>query len=218
MNVLGRVRSSFVAGLLLIAPLAVTVFVLQFVFQRVTAVIRPLVQQLLPLLTDTLGGGDVVFVAQVLSALVVALAIALLGYAASMSVGQRLFGSFERGLRLVPLVRTVYFGVRQVGESLSEGSRAYDRVVLVEYPRDGLFALGFVTNEAPRAITRASDEPMYTVFVPHSPNPTAGKLLVAAESELRELDMSVGRGLRMVVTTGLSGDDVVDDLPEGVID
>jgi len=217
MSLLGRIQGSFVAGLLLLAPLAVTVFVLQFVFSRVTATIRPLVTELLPVVSDTLGGGDVVFVAQLLSALVVAVAIAALGYVASMGLGQRLFGGFERGLRLLPLVRTIYFGVRQVGESLSEGAGAYERVVLVEYPRPGLFVLGFVTSEAPRAAARTRDEPMFSVFVPHSPNPTAGKLLLADESELHDLDMSVGRGLRLVLTTGLSGDDVVDRLPEDAV-
>lgn len=217
MNVAGRLRNSFVAGLLLVAPLAVTVFVLQFLFDRVTTTLRPVVQRLLPLVSDTLGGGDVVFVAQVLSALVVALAITAVGYAASMSIGQRLFGSFERGVRLIPLVRTIYFGVRQVGESLTEGADAYDKVVLVEYPRDGLFAVGFVTNEAPRAVRMGRDERVFSVFVPHSPNPTVGKLLMAAESELTELDMSVRRGLRLIVTTGLTTDTIEEELPEGVV-
>ncbi|MFB6155804.1 MAG: DUF502 domain-containing protein [Haloferacaceae archaeon] len=210
MSITGRLRTSFVTGLLLVAPLAVTAFVLQFVFARVTGVLNPVVSAT-RLTTYT---GDIEFVAQLLAAVLVALTITALGYLASWSLGQRLFGGFERGVRLVPLVRTVYFGVRQVSESLSQRSDGYERVVLVEYPRAGSYAIGFVTNDAPRPARSAVDEKLYTVFVPNSPNPTGGRLLLVPDSEMRELDMSVRRGLRLLVTTGLSTDE--EELPEGV--
>jgi len=215
MDVLARLRSSFVTGLILVTPLAVTVFVLQFAFNRITAALRPVVRQVTPFLAGALNySGDIVFISQVLSALTIAVAISLLGYLASMSLGQRLFGSFERGVRLLPLVRTIYFGVRQVSESLTEPTAGYDRVVLVEYPREGLFSIGFVTNEAPPSVSEVSDDDLFTVFVPHSPNPTAGALVMVSADEIRELDMPVRRGLRLLVTTGLSVDDP-ETLPSG---
>ena len=215
MDVLARLRSSFVTGLILVAPLAVTVFVLQFFFNRIAAALRPLVREITPFLAEALSySGDIVLISQILAALVIAVTIALIGYLASMSVGQRLFGSFERGVQLLPLVRTIYFGVRQVSESLTEPTAGYDRVVLVEYPREGLFAIGFVTNEAPSSISDAADDELYTVFLPHSPNPTAGALVILPSDEIRELDMPVRRGLRLLVTTGLSVDDP-ETLPEG---
>jgi uncharacterized membrane protein len=78
--------------------------------------------------------------------------------------------------------------------------------------------LGFVTNESPRSISRAAGDDLYTVFIPHSPNPTAGKLMMVAEQDMRELDISVRKGFRIIVTTGLSAEDMEDPLPEGVID
>jgi uncharacterized membrane protein len=113
-------------------------------------------------------------------------------------------------VRRVPLVGAVYFGVRQVGESLSRPSEGYERVVLVEYPREGVYSLGFVTNVGPQAALDATGENLLNVFVPNSPNPTAGTLVMVPESEVRELDMSVRRGLRLLVTTGLTGDDVTE--------
>ncbi|MCO8268117.1 DUF502 domain-containing protein [Haloferax prahovense] len=215
MDVLARLRSSFVTGLILVTPLAVTVFVLQFVFNRITAALRPVVREVTPFLAGALNySGDIVFISQVLSALIIAVAISLLGYLASISLGQRLFGSFERGVRLLPLVRTIYFGVRQVSESLTEPTAGYDRVVLVEYPREGLFSIGFVTNEAPQSVSAVSDDDLFTVFVPNSPNPTAGALIMVSPEEIRELDMPVRRGLRLLVTTGLSVDDP-ETLPSG---
>lgn len=219
MNLATRVRNSFITGLFFVAPLAVTLFVLQFAFEWVTTTIRPVVRQVQPILATTLNySGDLVLAAQVFSAVLIALAITLVGYLASKSIGQRLFGGFERGVRLIPLVRTIYFGVRQVSESLTESTESYDRVVLVEYPRERHWMLGFVTNESPRRIEQAAGEDLFTVFVPHSPNPTVGKLMMVPEDRLWDIDMSVRRGFRIIVTTGLSAEDMPDDLPPGVID
>ena len=213
MSLSGRLRTSFATGLLLVTPLAVTVFVLQFVFVRTTGLLNPLVQA--TRLTDYTGNVEIV--AQLLAALLIAGAITLLGYLASRRLGKRLFGGFERAIRLVPLVRTVYFGVRQVSESLVQRTAAYETVVLVEFPREGVYAIGFVTNDGPTAAREATGEDLYNVFLPHSPNPTAGKLVFVPSSDVYEVDMSVRRALRLLVTTGLSVDDV-DELPSGVVD
>jgi uncharacterized membrane protein len=211
MSLSGRLRASFVTGLLLVAPLAVTLFVLQFVFVRTTGLLNPLVRAT-RLASYT---GNVQVIAQLLAALLIAGGITLLGYLASRRLGARLFGGVERAIRLVPLVRTVYFGVRQVSESLVQRSAGYDAVVLVEFPREGVYAVGFVTNEAPETTRRVTGEDLYTVFLPNSPNPTAGTLALVPDADVHEVDMSVRRGLRLLVTTGLSVDDVAD-LPEGV--
>jgi len=213
MSIGGRLRTSFVTGLLLVTPLAVTLFVLQFTFVRTTQLVNPLVRA--TRLTNYTGNVEVV--AQLLAALLIASAITLVGYLASWRLGERLFGGVERAIRLVPLVRTVYFGVRQVSESLVQRSAGYDAVVLVEFPREGVYAVGFVTNEAPQATRRATNEDLYTVFLPNSPNPTAGTLSLVPAADVYEVDMSVRRGLRLLVTTGLSVDDV-DELPSSVAD
>jgi uncharacterized membrane protein len=212
MSLVARLRGSFVAGLVLVAPLAVTVFVLQFVFVRLAGVMNPVVRGL------GIAGyvGNIQIVAQLATAVLIAVVITVLGDLASRQVGRRLFGSLERGVRLVPLVRTIYFGVRQVSESLMERSTGYDRVVLVEYPIEGSYVVGFVTNSGPSATATAvgDGESVYTVFLPNSPNPTAGQLLLLRESDLTDVDMSVRQGLRLLVTTGLSVEDVADDLPD----
>jgi uncharacterized membrane protein len=218
MRPITRLRNSFLAGLLLLLPLAVTVFVLQFVFNRVTPVIRPLVVRIEPQLRMSLGyDGELLFVAQVLSALVIVLVIVVVGDLASRDFGRRLFGSFERGVELVPVVRTVYFGVRQVAESLTERNSRYESVVLVEFPREGLYSIGFVTNESPRQVRQVADDDAVNVFVPNSPNPTAGALVMLPADDVYEVDMSVRRGIRLLVTTGLSVDDIDEaELPERV--
>lgn len=208
MSVAARLRTSFVTGLVLVAPLAVTVFVLQFAFVRLTRAMNPVVEAL----GVTAYVANSRLAAQVLTAVLLAVGITLVGYLASRELGDRLFGGLERGVRLVPLARTIYFGVRQVSESLLERAAGYEQVVLVEYPREGSYVVGFVTNQGPRA-ARAVDDDLHTVFLPNSPNPTGGKLLLVRGAELHELDMSVRRGLRLLITTGLSVEVVDEELP-----
>ncbi|WP_313691981.1 DUF502 domain-containing protein [Halorarum halobium] len=208
MNPFARLRASFVAGLLLVAPLAITLFVLDFAVDRLTAVLTGPIRA--TRLAEYVGSEPL---AHVLAAVTLALAVTLVGFVASNEAGRRLFGGFERGVGLLPVVRTVYFGVRQVSESLGTPGDGFDRVVLAEYPRHGVYAVGFVTNRAPRRISERADEELYAVFFPHSPNPTAGKLAMLPDEQLLELDMSVARGLRLVVTTGLSIEDP-EELPE----
>ncbi|MFB6080312.1 MAG: DUF502 domain-containing protein [Haloferacaceae archaeon] len=208
MSLAGRVRNSFVAGVVLVAPLAITVFVLQFVFVRISRTLDPVVGAT-HLVTYTANSR---VLAHALAAVLIALGLTVVGYVASRSLGRRLFGSLERGVRLFPLVRTIYFGVRGVSESLVERAVGYESVVLVEYPRSGCYSVGFVTSRAPRTTRAATDEDLHAVFLPNSPNPTAGRLVLVPVGDLHDLNMSVRRGLRLLVTTGLSVDAVEGEL------
>jgi uncharacterized membrane protein len=208
MDPLARLRASFVAGLLVVAPLAVTLFVLDVAVDWLTGLLTGPIRA--TRLAEYVGSEPL---AQALAALTLALTIIVVGFVASNEAGRRLFGGFERGVGLLPVVRTVYFGVRQVSESLASPGDGFDRVVVAEFPRRGAYALGFVTNRAPRRVRERTGKDLLVVFFPHSPNPTAGKLAMLPEAELTELDMSVARGLRLVVTTGLSVEDP-EELPE----
>lgn len=214
MTLFGRLRTGFVTGLVLVTPLAVTLFVFLVAFSYLTQVLDPIVE------TTRLANftNNVRVVAQLLAGAVLVGLVTLLGLVASWQAGERLFGGVERAIRFVPVVRTVYFGVRQVGESLIARSESYESVVLVAPDRAGVYQVGFVTNESPKAAQAIADEPLFNVFVPNSPNPTAGKLVLIPHSEVHEVDMPVRTGLRLLVTTGLGVDDIdEDELPEGLL-
>lgn len=207
----GKLRRSFVAGLLLVAPLAVTLFVVRLAFRYLSGVLSPVV---------TWTGlarytANIDLLAQTLAAVILATVVVLLGFVAQRSVGKRLFGGFDRLVAFVPLVSTVYSSVRQVGEALGDRATRYQEVVIVEYPRLGVYSLGFVTAESPADAERVSGERTYNVFVPNSPNPTAGAPLLVPESRVHETNLSVRRGLRLVVTTGIADTEAgVDRLRE----
>lgn len=198
-----RLKDSFVAGLVLVAPLAVTVFVLTLLADWSLAVVDPVVRET-GLVAYT---GNVELAAQATALAVMVAALTALGWVAQRRVGQRAFGRVGRIVNLVPLANTVYRSVRQVATAVVEGNTRYESVVLVEYPREGVYVLGLVTSDAPRAAGAVADEPVYSVYLPNSPNPTGGRLLLVPESELHETDMSVRQGLRTILTTGVAADD-----------
>lgn len=212
MGLVSRFKSSFLAGLLLLAPLAVTAFVLQFAFVRLFGVLEPIVTA--TRLADYTA--NIQIAAQVLAIVLIVLFIVAIGFLADLSVGARLFGGFDRLIGLVPMVSVIYSGVRQVGNALAERENRYESVVLVEVPRENVYSIGFVTGDAPAVATDVAGETVYNVFIPNSPNPTAGRLLLVPSARLHETDLTVRQGLRLVVTTGITSDrDEIEELKRG---
>lgn len=200
MNVRAELRRSVVAGVLIVAPLAVTVVVLQISYGYLIDLLGPLVRDLG--LTRLVGGEPLV--AQALALGIVVAGLVGVGFVAQRSFGKRLFGGFDRLVGFVPLVSTVYSGVRQVADSLVSQESRYDRVVIVEYPRHEVYSIGLVTGDAPDAADEVAGEPVHNVFVPNSPNPTGGRLVLVPTSQLHETEMSIRRGIRLVMTTGMA--------------
>lgn len=200
MRLRAELRRSVVAGVLIVAPLAVTVLVLRVAYGYLLGILRPIVRDLG--LTRLVGGEPLA--AQALALALVAVTLVGLGFLAQRSVGRRLFGGFDRLVGFVPLVSTVYSGVRQVADTLVSGESRYERVVVVEYPRHEVYSLGFVTGDAPPVADEVAGEPVLNVFVPNSPNPTGGRLVLVPDSHLHETDMSIRRGIRLVMTTGIT--------------
>ena len=183
-------RDNLLAGLVLIAPLVVTAVALRILFGWVSAAIDPIVTGT-RLATYT---ANIEIVAQLLTLLAILAFLVLLGAVTRWGVGERVFGGIGRLVNFLPLVRAIYSSTRQVANALVERSNRYESVVLVEY-REGYSVIGFVTGDVPEAAQETMEEPAYAVFVPNSPNPTGGRLLLAPESQVQEVDMSVRRGI-----------------------
>lgn len=198
------VKSSFIAGLLLIAPLVVTVYIIRLLVGWSLQFIDPVVAG--TRLANYTANDAIA--AQIVAILLIVLLITALGYLAQLSVGRHLFGRAGRVMNFIPLVNVIYSSVRQVATSLVDRDSRYESVVLVEYPRNGIYTIGLVTGESPAAVSKFSDSRVYNVFLPNSPNPTAGRLVLVPEDQIHDTDMSVRRGMRLIVTTGMGEDDV----------
>ncbi|WP_254523013.1 DUF502 domain-containing protein [Natrinema caseinilyticum] len=199
MKLTEAIKSSFVAGLILVAPLAVTLYVLRFLVNWSLQFVTP-VARAAGLARYT---GNVEVAAQFLAVVLIVTGIVILGFLTRQSVGRHLFGNIGRLINVVPLVSTIYSSVRQVADSLVERKTGYESVVLVEYPREGVYMIGLVTGASPAPVEEVAGRDVYNVFLPNSPNPTAGRLVLLPEDQVHEIDMSVRRGMRLVVTTGM---------------
>lgn len=192
------IRNSFIAGLILVAPLAITLYVLQILVGFALDFIDPLVA----------GAGleaytaNVEVVARILAVALILLIVTSLGFLAQRQPGQRLFGSLGRAVSIIPVFRTIYSTVRQISSSFSSKDTAYDSLVLVEFPRQGIYQLGLVTNESPPAVREVAGTTVHNVFLPSSPNPASGRLALVPEDQLYDVDLSVGQGLGLLMTTG----------------
>ena len=193
-----RVRNSFVAGIILIMPLVITLYVLELLVGFVVEYIDPVVQET-DLATYT---ANVEVVAQIVAAILILLVITLLGFFAQKPFGQQIFGSFGRTITVVPIVRNIYKTVRQISTSFSSSDASYDSLVVIEYPREGIYSIGLITSESPEAISEVAGTRVQNVFLPSSPNPAGGRLTFVPEDQVYDVDLSVREGLGLIMTTG----------------
>lgn len=191
-------RNAFFSGLLLLAPLVVTVWAFTYIIGLVGGSVRPLYNQYLP---DSLR--SIPFLWDVLATVIVVILITLLGLVSRYFIGKYILGVGERFLQTIPGVNSVYGSVKQIVQTFSTQNRnIFSKVVLIEFPRRGLYAIAFLTNKAQGEPQAKTKEEVWTVFVPTTPNPTSGFLIMVPSKDLVILDMTVGEGMKMVISGG----------------
>ncbi|MBI5044173.1 MAG: DUF502 domain-containing protein [Nitrospirae bacterium] len=130
--------------------------------------------------------------------------IFLIGLLTANFIGKKLLDLWERLLKKVPVVSSIYSALKQIVDSFSmQGSGNFSRVVLIEYPRKGVHTIGFVTGTSKGEVQDKTKEKVLNVFVPTTPNPTAGFLLLVPEADVIPLDMKVEDGMKMIISCGI---------------
>ena len=192
------IRTAFFSGVLLLAPLVVTIWAFTQIIALIGGTVRPLFFTYLP---DRLR--DLPFLWDVVSTVIVVVLVTLLGYLSRYVFGKYFLEVSERFIQGIPGVSAVYNTVKQIVDTFGTQNRnLFSKVVLVEYPRKDVWTLGFLTSkEQAEAQTRTGTE-VWTIFVPTSPNPTSGFLLMLPRRDVVELEMSVGEGMKMVISGG----------------
>ncbi|HYP03158.1 MAG TPA: DUF502 domain-containing protein [Cyanobium sp.] len=195
-------KNDLIAGLLVVIPLATTIWLATTVSRFVLAILTSIPKQfnpfntLNPLLQELINLG--------VGLLVPMLGILLIGLMARNIVGRWLLAFGEGTLLRIPLAGSVYKTLKQLLETfLRDNSDRFRRVVLVEYPREGLYALGFVTGVLGSSIQADFPETMLSVFIPTAPNPTTGWYAVVPERSVRDLDLSVEDAFRTIISAGI---------------
>jgi len=199
-------KNDLIAGLLVVIPLATTIWLGTTVSRFVLAFLTSIPKQfnpfntLNPLLQELINLG--------VGLLVPLLGILLIGLMARNIVGRWLLEFGEGTLLRIPLAGSVYKTLKQLLETFQrDNSRRFRRVVLVEYPREGLYALGFVTGVLGASIQADFDQTMLSVFIPTAPNPTTGWYAVVPERSVRDVDLSVEDAFRTIISAGIVSPD-----------
>jgi uncharacterized membrane protein len=197
-GMLTSLRNAFISGLLVLAPLAVTWLVFSRLFEWVGGSFRPI---FLPFVPDSLVHLTILW--DVLATTIVLVMITALGYLSRYVFGQYFGGLAERFIQSIPGVNTVYNTVKQIVDTFSAQHRnLFSKVVLVEFPHKGVRTIGFLTGEARGELNSKTGQELWSVFVPTTPNPTSGFLLLLPKHDIVELEMSVGDGMKLVISGG----------------
>ena len=185
-----RLRGYFFSGFLILAPLAITFWVTAWFIQMVD-------QQILPsrLISDSIPGVGIVVTLAV---------ITFAGWATSGLVGRVIQRRSEDLVARIPIIRSIYGGTKQIFEAvLAKRSHAFRQVAIFEYPRKGVWSIGFLTGTTAGEVQQRTSTETVNVFVPTTPNPTSGFLLFVPRADLILLDMTVEEGIKMVVSGGI---------------
>jgi uncharacterized membrane protein len=196
-----KFRNAFLTGLLIFLPLGTTIFVLNFLLDLFKDPVTKLAFELGLSEESFFFGMETLLAA--LGLVLGILGLTLLGFLSNYVLGKFFISTTERFLDKVPFLSTVYRSVKQIVETFGRENRAvFKAVVLIEYPRKDCWVLGFLTGDASTDTENVAGRKLSNVFVPTTPNPTSGFLLLLPRDEVHYLDMSVGDGMKMLISGG----------------
>ena len=186
-------RNNFFAGLLVVVPAAASVLILWWLFNLVTDWMLPVSMQ-----TQLLSP-----VYRITALILFILFTTFTGWIARLVIGKRLIALGEELIGRVPLLNKTYGFMKEISHTLLAGQRTmFRRVVLVQFPRAGMYSIGFVTSETQGEAQSKTKETVINVFVPTTPNPTSGFLILGPRDQLIDLDMTVAEGMKLVISGG----------------
>jgi len=186
------VKKIFMTGLLTLLPLAITLYLFYLIFYFLDNLIGDILYALFEFRIPGIG-----FAAGILLILAV-------GFIASNLIGKKLINYSDHILQRVPLLRGIYSSSKQIIDAFTiQGKNAFQKVVMLEYPRKGLYVIGFVTGSTRGEIQDKTKEETLSIFIPTTPNPTSGMLILAPRDQVIELDMTIEEGLKVIISGGL---------------
>ena len=198
-----RLKSRFFAGILVLVPIFITFWIAGFLYVKLTDWAVIIVERFAPHLNELFWVKQGVRVGTLLLIVVVLL---LIGEFMRYKFGRLLARFTEWILLKVPILRSVYVTSRQIGEALwTPKGNMFSKVVLIEYPRKGIYTMGFLTNENDDdfELTQKTKKDLLSIFVPTTPNPTSGFLLFVPRKDCQFLDMKVSEGMKLVISGGV---------------
>ena len=191
-SIFAKLRNNFIAGVVVLIPIGITLYLTLFIIRISSKVIPKEINPNNYLPFDIPG-------VEILIALVI---ITFIGWLSLSFLGKKFFELFNNILKKIPILRTIYSAIGQMTESFTKTDNKQKSVVLLEYPRKGVWAVGFATKENEGLIKEKIKEDLINVFVPTTPNPTSGFLLLVPKKDLIFLDISFEQASKFIVSAG----------------
>ena len=193
-SIFSRLRNNFIAGVVVLIPIGITLYLTLFIIKLSTNLIPKEINPNNYLPFDVPG-------LEILIALII---ITFVGWISLSFLGKKFFDLFNNILRKIPILRTIYSAIGQMTESFTSNQKNKSSVVLVEYPRKGIWAVGFATKENKGIISSKVNDELMNIFLPTTPNPTSGFLLMVPKKELIYLDVTFEQASKFIVSAGTS--------------
>ncbi|MEI7948310.1 MAG: DUF502 domain-containing protein [bacterium] len=195
-----HLRARMISGILVLIPLAITIFLFNIILKSLTAFVSPWISLLLTKLPASYGLKNPDYAVTLLALCVTLLIIYFTGLLTNHIIGRRMISLGERVLMKMPIIKSIYSASKQVVDTFSSSTKAaFKAVAVVEFPRKGSLAIGFVTG----SMTDPDGHLLYRVFIATTPNPTTGFLLILPADEVQFTDISVEDGVKMIVSGGV---------------
>ncbi|MGC1497829.1 MAG: DUF502 domain-containing protein [Sulfitobacter sp.] len=209
-SMIGRLRATFLTGLVVIAPVGLTIWLIWGVVGWIDGWVLPWVPKAYHpdrMIQDFFGLDPSMQInVRGLGVVIFLIFTIIVGMMAKGLIGRSFIKFGESLVERTPVVRTIYSGIKQISETIfAQSDRSFEKACLIEYPRRGIWALGFISTTAKGEVAAKSDPSgeMVSVFLPTTPNPTSGFLLFVPRKDVKELDMSVEDSAKLVISAGL---------------
>ncbi len=193
-SIIAKLRNYFITGIVVLVPIGITLYLTKFFItissKLIPSEINP--NNYLPILIPGL---------EIVLAIIF---ITLIGYLSLSFIGKKILQLFNDLLKKIPILRTIYSAIGQMAETLAPKRKSKKSVVLIEYPRKGSWAVGFATKDNKGEISKKTNQNLVNVFVPTTPNPTSGFLLMFPKDEIIYLDMNFEEASKFIVSAGTS--------------
>jgi len=195
-----KIKASFLTGLVIVVPLVLTFWMLYFVIDKLNLL---LLQPIVNIFDNWVPAQNIEILTKLAIFILLLALMTLIGFATRIILLRNIFGFGEKILYRVPMISSVYRTIKEISFAFFvQTNTIFQRVVLIEYPRKGLYQFGFVISETKGEAQKRTKELVLNVFLPTTPNPTSGMLVLVPEKDAISLDMSVAQGMKMVISGG----------------
>ena len=193
-SIFSKIRNNFIAGVVVLIPIGITLYLTLFIIKLSARLIPKEINPNNYLPIDIPG----------LEILIAVLIITFVGWLSLSFLGKKFFELFNSVLKKIPILRTIYSAIGQMTETFTKNQNEKSSVVLMEYPRKGIWAVGFATKDNKGIISDKTKKELVNVFLPTTPNPTSGFLLMVPKNELIYLDVTFEQASKFIVSAGTS--------------